>query len=120
MDTIQIKDLRFHGRHGVLPEENALGQTFLVTLTLESDLRPAGTSDDLKQSIDYRGPIAVAREIVEGPPVKLLETLAERIAGDILARFPAIHAVTVETGKPAPPLPETCGGVFVKIHRTRP
>ncbi len=120
MDSIQIKDLRFHGRHGVLPEENALGQTFLVTLTLETDLRAAGTGDNLAQSIDYRGPIGVAREIVEGPPVKLLETLAERIADGILNRYPAIHAVTVEAGKPAPPVPETCGGVFVKIRRIRP
>ncbi len=120
MDFIHIKDLKFHGRHGVLPEENTLGQHFLVSLILETDLQPAGESDDIERGIDYRRLVAAAREVVEGPPVKLLETLAERIAEGILDRFPGIHAVTVQTGKPTPPIPETCGGVFVRIRRTRP
>ncbi len=119
MDTIRIKDLRLHGHHGVLPEENRLGQHFLVSLELETDLQPAGSADDMDRGIDYRRVIAAVREVMEGPPLKLLEALAERIAGSLLERFPEVSAVTVETGRPVPPIPEGCGGIYVKIRRSR-
>lgn len=119
MDKIHLRDLRFYGRHGVLPEENKLGQHFLVSLTLEVDLHPAGTSDDIKRGTDYRKIIGLAREVVEGTPVKLLETLAERIAERTLEGLPAVRAVTVEVGKPHPPIDVDSGGVFVEIRRER-
>ncbi len=119
MDRIRIRDLRFFGRHGVLPEENRLGQPFLVSLSLEADLEPAGRSDDLTRSIDYRKLVRLAGEVVEGPPVRLLETLAERIAARVLNTFPIVRSVTVEVGKPNPPLPLPSSGAFVEIRRSR-
>ena len=53
MDKIRIKNLELFAKHGVFPEENALGQKFLVSADLYTDIRPAGLTDDLNASIDY-------------------------------------------------------------------
>ena len=53
MDQISIEKLVVFGNHGVYPEENALGQKFVVSITLYTDTRKAGRTDDLSCSINY-------------------------------------------------------------------
>ena len=53
MDKIKIKDLELYCRHGVYPEENALGQKFLFSAVLHVSTREAGKTDDLGQSVNY-------------------------------------------------------------------
>eukprot|EP00983_Pelagomonas_calceolata_P066417 1149032-Pelagomonas_calceolata.AAC.4 len=50
-DTIHITGARFYGYHGVLPEENVVGQPFVVDLLLHCDLGEAGSSDDLQATV---------------------------------------------------------------------
>ena len=52
-DKIHIKDLELFCNHGVFPEETKLGQKFLLSLTLYTDIREAGRTDDLTKSIHY-------------------------------------------------------------------
>src|SRR5918997_3285256 len=106
-DRILLEGMVFHGRHGTLPAERELGQPFVVDIELRLDLQPAGLSDDLTQTVDYSEVHRQAKEIVEGPPVSLTETLAERIAGRILEDFPTVDAVRVKVAKPNVRLDET-------------
>lgn len=53
MDKITIKNLEVFAHHGVFPEENALGQKFIITAHLYTDTRAAGKTDELSSSIDY-------------------------------------------------------------------
>jgi len=53
MDQIRIEDLEVFARHGVCPEENALGQKFLISAVLYVDIRKAAEQDDIHQSVDY-------------------------------------------------------------------
>ena len=53
MDNIIIQNLEIYAYHGVYPEENKLGQKFILTLELFSDLRLTGKIDDLSNSISY-------------------------------------------------------------------
>jgi len=99
-DLILIEGMTFHGRHGTLPAERELGQPFVVSVELRLDLRPAGISDDLKKTVDYGEVHRLARGIVEGEPVGLTETLAERIAAAVLENFPIVEAVRVRVAKP--------------------
>ena len=39
MDTIYIKDLEVFANHGVYPEENKLGQKFVISADLSVDVR---------------------------------------------------------------------------------
>jgi len=119
-DRILLAEMVFHGHHGTLPAEHELGQPFVVSVELRLDLRPAGTSDDLTKSVDYGEVHRMARDIVEGPPVQLVETLAERIAAGILVNNPSVEAVKVRVAKPHVRLEDTVlAGSAVEILRRR-
>jgi dihydroneopterin aldolase len=119
-DRILLTDMVFHGHHGTLPAENELGQPFVVSIELHLDLRPAGSSDDLSRTVDYGEVHSMARDTVEGPPVQLIETLAERIAAGVLRDHPAVEAVKVRVAKPHVRLGDTVlAGSAVEILRRR-
>jgi 7,8-dihydroneopterin aldolase/epimerase/oxygenase len=119
-DRILLSDMVFHGHHGTLPAENYLGQPFVVSIELRLDLRPAGTSDDLAKTVDYGEVHRMARDIVQGQPVQLIETLAEKIAAGTLDEHPSIEAVKVKVAKPHVRLGDTVlAGSAVEILRRR-
>src|SRR5215203_314955 len=119
-DRILLTDMVFHGRHGTLDAERELGQPFVVSLELQLDLRPAGTSDDLTKTVDYGEVHRMARDIVEGAPVQLIETLAERIAAGVLETHPAVEVVKVRVAKPHGRLGDTVlAGSAVEVLRRR-
>ncbi|QED45909.1 dihydroneopterin aldolase [Cytobacillus dafuensis] len=119
MDRIIINKMAFYGYHGVFPEETRLGQRFIVDLTVETDLKKAGESDHLEDSINYGELYQVCKDVVEGKPLKLIEAVAEKIAGEMLDRFHAISQVTVRMIKPDPPIPGHYESVAVEITRGR-
>ena len=102
-DHILLKGMTFYGFHGVGPEEQSLGQRFVVDLEVRKDLRPAGASDDLRQTVDYSRLYRLVREVMEGPSRKLLENVAETIAQRVLDAF-EVEAVRVKVKKPDVPM----------------
>ncbi len=117
-DRILLEGMVFHGRHGTLPAERELGQPFIVDIELRFDLRPAGFSDDLTKTVDYGEVHRRVKEIVEGPPVNLVETIAERIAATILEDHSLVEAVRVKVAKPHVRLGDTVlAGSAVEILR---
>ncbi|KAJ4823327.1 hypothetical protein Tsubulata_001493 [Turnera subulata] len=99
-DKLILRGLKFHGFHGVLPEERILGQKFLIDVDAWMDLRIAGKSDCLSDTISYTDIYGIVKEIVEGPPHNLLESVAHLIASTTLTKFPRVSAVWVKVGKP--------------------
>ena len=73
MDRILLNGLVFFGKHGCHAAEQELGQKFLVDIELECDLRAAGESDSLEDTLDYVAIYNHAREVMEGESAKLLE-----------------------------------------------
>ncbi|TCS94275.1 dihydroneopterin aldolase [Hazenella coriacea] len=118
MDKIFFNHMYFYAYHGAFPEENRLGQRFMVDLELGLDLCPAGRSDDLKQTVNYAEIYQTVKEEVEGTQVKLVETLAERIADKCLSQYP-IEEIMVRVTKPDPPIPGHYQAVGVEIRRSR-
>jgi dihydroneopterin aldolase len=118
-DRIELRAMRFAGRHGFLPFEAERAQPFEVDVVVELDLAPAGSTDDLARTVDYGAVFAAARAVVEGPHVALIETLAERIAAAVLAGGPPVVAVTVRVRKPEAPLPGALAWAGVEIRRSR-
>ncbi|MFD2170658.1 dihydroneopterin aldolase [Tumebacillus lipolyticus] len=119
MDAIYISGMEFYGYHGVFEEENRLGQRFYADLTLYTSLREAGTTDDLTATIHYGEAYAEIKKIMEGEPVQLLETLAERIAQQMLSTYERVQKVRVKVTKPMPPFAGTLQGVAVEVYRER-
>ena len=79
MDEIRIKQLEVFAHHGVFPEENRLGQKFVVSAVLYTDLRRAGLTDDLNHSMDYGVVCAEIQHYLTAHTFQLLETAAERL-----------------------------------------
>lgn len=102
-DRIVLEGMRFYGFHGVNPEERVLGQEYLVDLAVEMDLRPAGASDRLEDTISYAHIYRAVRDIMEGEPRNLLEAAAQSIVDRVLADFP-VDSVSVCVKKPHPPI----------------
>lgn len=119
LDKIYVNKMEFYGYHGVFPEENRLGQRFIVDLAVSVDLSMAGKTDELEFSVNYGELYQVCREVVEGKPYKLVEAVAEKIAVSILSSFPLVNDVTVKVVKPDPPIPGHYKSVAVEITRGR-
>ena len=117
MDTIFIKGIELRGHHGVFAEERRLGQVFVVSLELGLDTRAAAEADKLALTVDYAAVIACVRDIVEGEPVCLVETLAGRVADAVLRGFPLVHHLTVEVQKPQAPVAARVSALGVVISR---
>ena len=118
MDRITITGIEAFGHHGVLAHEREYGQRFVVDVTLELDLRAAGASDDLADTVDYGSLSADVGALVAGEPCDLIEALAERIATRCLADA-RVGAVQVTVHKPSAPVPVVADEVSVTIRRVR-
>lgn len=117
-DRIFIRDLKVEARVGLTDEERSRPQGITINIEMVADLRAAGESDDISHTVDY-GEIAIAAaELARDTEVKLLETLAERIAARITASE-GVEMVTVEIAKDGPPIPERLRDVGVRIERRR-
>jgi 7,8-dihydroneopterin aldolase/epimerase/oxygenase len=117
-DRIQLSDIRCYGYVGFLPEEQVLGQWFVVDLGIDLDLAAAGRSDDLADTLDYRAVIDRTKTLVKTAKFALVERLAQAIADEILA-LPKVERVNVRLHKPAAPIPEFGGGITIDITRDR-
>ena len=117
MDRILMEGMVFFGRHGVFPAERELGARFTVDVELVADLSAAVRSDRLADTVDYAGAYRLVREVVEGDPCHLIESVAERIATRLLA-LERVRRATVRVRK-RPPLPGEFRSFGVEVTRER-
>ncbi len=117
MDLIQVNGIRAYGYVGYLPEERVLGQWFEVDLTLWVDLAPAGHSDNINDTVDYREAIAIVKSQITTAKFKLVEKLISAIADKILS-LEKVNQVRVKLSKPAAPIPNFSGKITLDITRS--
>lgn len=118
-DRIDLHAMEFDGRHGVSDEERAEAQAFELDVALTLDLRDAGRTDDLEQTVDYSTVFEHCRAIVEERSFRLLEGIAEAVAADLLAGFPRLESVVVRVRKPGVPIDGVLDYAGVEIERSR-
>lgn len=116
MDRIILKGMEFYGYHGVLKQEQQLGQKFEVDVELELDLQDAGTSDNLAATVSYADVYEVVRQVVTGPPRQLIEAVAEDVAAGVLTNS-RVKWVRVRLKKPQAPIAGQFAYMAVEIER---
>lgn len=119
MDKIILRGIRFYGHHGCSAEERKLGQPYLADLEIESDLSKAGKTDSLADSLDYSEVYRLVIKLGQTEEFTLIESLAYRIADEILRKFPKSDSVKLRISKPLPPMGEILDEFAVEISRTR-
>ncbi len=117
MDKIHIKNLEVFAHHGVFPEENVLGQKFLVSATLYTSTREAGKSDDLSCSIHYGEISHQIDSFLKEHTFRLLETAAEKLAEKLLLETKHLKKIKIEIKKPWAPVGLPLETVSVEIER---
>ncbi len=117
-DLIALRGLTAQGRHGWYDEEQARGQTFRVDVVLEVDTSAAAATDELADTVDYGTLAERVVAIIEADPVRLIETLAQRIA-DLCLDDPLVQTAEVTVHKPEAPVTVAFHDVSVTIRRSR-
>lgn len=117
-DVIRLRGLEFYAYHGAMPEEQVLGQKFLIDIDLYCDLSKAGSSDCVEDTIHYGEVYQVVRACVTEEKFLLIERLAEEIAQRVLEQF-ACKTIRVEVHKPQAPVPGIFRDISIEIWRGR-
>jgi len=110
--------MTFYGYHGISAAERQTGRRFEVDVELRMDMdRPAST-DRLSDTINYTEVYRTVEQMVLQNSFALLETIAVRLANQILERFKP-EEVTVRVRKKIPPVPGNLDHIEVEVKRRR-
>ena len=118
LDRITLNGLTAIGHHGVFDHERRDGQEFRVDVELGLDLTPAATTDDLARTVDYGHLADALVEVLTGPPVDLIETVALRMV-DLCLSQARVEWASVTVHKPNAPITPTFTDVAVTLERSR-
>lgn len=113
MGKISVLGIRVYAYHGCLPEETKIGSDYEVNVTIETDLKPSATTDDLKRTIDYVSINAIVKEEM-AQASKLLEHVVYRIIEKITCKHADIREIEVSVAKKNPPINGDVREVVVK------
>lgn len=117
MDKIKIQNLEVFAKHGVFPEENVLGQKFIVSAVLYTDTRKAGKTDDLTASIHYGEVSQFIDRYMREHTYQLIERAAESLAEELLLETKHLAKICLEVKKPWAPVGLPVEFVAVEIER---
>jgi 7,8-dihydroneopterin aldolase/epimerase/oxygenase len=116
---IELKELVFFARHGVLAEEAALGQRFRVDVVASLDPSLDLTQDRPESTVNYVELFETVQAIFTEQRFNLLESAANAMAGAILEQFPKVQSVTVKVKKPSVPVDCICDYFAAEVTRCR-
>jgi dihydroneopterin aldolase / 2-amino-4-hydroxy-6-hydroxymethyldihydropteridine diphosphokinase len=123
MFKINIKDLKLFGYHGVKQEEKTNGQNFLFNISIDigkdSFKKDGSYQDNIFDTVNYSGIIALIKEINSNNRFNLLETFSEVLAEKIISYSPLILKVKVKIEKISPPIKESIGSVGIEFELKR-
>nr|CAD6414250.1 dihydroneopterin aldolase [Rhizobium sp. Q54] len=116
--VITLKNCAFFARHGVLPEENRLGQRFFVDAEMEVEAGDVLSTDLVEHTVDYGVAFSLIEEVVTRRQRKLIEALAMDIARALCDRFPQIVRTAITLRKPSAPVQGVLDYAEVRVeHR---
>lgn len=99
LDRIHIRDLSQRCIIGIFDEERREKQDVVINITLHADLRRAGQSDRMADTVDYKAIKKRVITVVEASAYFLIEALAERIA-ELCLEDSRVRRVDVRVAKP--------------------
>ena len=118
-DRIILTDLAFYGYHGVMLEENKLGQRFRIDLECGIDLKRAGDNDLVEATVSYADIYALVKAATEETRYKLIEALAQHIVDRLFDAFAPFEWIRIRIRKPEAPIPAVAGEFAIELLRTR-
>ena len=99
MDKIFLRELKVETIIGIWDWERKIRQTIVIDLEMSADIAKAAASDDIEDTLNYKGVAKRVQQFVADSSFQLIETLAERIAGIVREEF-GVAWVRVVVHKP--------------------
>lgn len=115
---ILLENIRFFAYHGVVPQETTVGNEFIVSLRLKTDITRAIESDDVADTVNYAEIHQAVKEEMDIPS-KLLEHVAGRIVRRLFNDFPTIERIDLKLSKRNPPMGADIETAGVEVHIER-
>lgn len=100
---IFLKDICCYAYHGVAPQENIIGNEYIINLKLKVNISRAMQTDDVADTVNY----AEIHEAVMAEMAissKLLEHVCGRIVDKLFEKFPDIEEIELRLSKRNPPM----------------
>lgn len=119
VDKILIKGMKVFGYHGTRPEEQANGQDFIIDVEMLLDLKKAGHTDHMEDTVDCYQIYSMTKQIAKNNVFRLIERLADNIAREILSKNDKIEEVKVRITKPDAPLTGEFESIGAELVLTR-
>ena len=116
---IEMKELVFFAKHGLLEAEAILGQRFRVDLLAELDPSLELAQDTPESTVNYVDLFETVKEVFTGQRFNMIEAAADQIALTILERFPKVISVVVKVKKPSVPVDCVCDYFAAEVSRCR-
>jgi len=111
-----MKNMIFYAYHGVSDSEKILGGKFEIDLALELDLKKAGITDNLNDTLNYESIYSTVKDCINQKKFYLVEALADHIAKNVIDKY-AVQKITVRIRKPHAPIKGVLDTVEVEIQR---
>ncbi len=115
-DRIHISELRVQCVIGINDWERRVKQDVVIDITLHADLKAAGESDDIADTVNYRDINKRVLEHVEASSYGLIEALAENVAR-LCLEAPGVLRADVRVAKPG--ALRGAASVSVEVSRER-
>ena len=109
--------MKVFANHGVLEEEKINGQDFYLNAKVYVDMRKAGLTDKLEDTINYDMICIYLAEVFAERTFDTIEAAAEYTLQEVIVNFPAIEAMELEVRKPHAPLTYVPEDISVTIYR---
>lgn len=115
---IFLKEIRCYAYHGVAPQENLIGNEYVIDLKLKVDISQASQTDEVTDTVSY----ADVHELIKAEmavPSKLLEHVGGRMAAKLFEEFPAIEEIELRLSKRNPPMGADIDTAGIELHCSR-
>lgn len=113
---IHLRDVRLHAYHGVMEQEQKVGNDYTVDVRVGYPIERAAKTDDVADTLNYAELYGVVKREMDVPS-KLLEHVAGRIAKAIEQEFPAATSIDLTITKLNPPFGADCHGAGIELHK---
>lgn len=115
MGKIAIEGMRFYAYHGFYPQEQLIGNEFLVDIYVQAKFDKASSDDDLGGTINYETLYRISKLEMQRKS-KLLEHVGQRIVERIKSIFEQVEAVHLRIRKLNPPLGGVVASASIEIE----
>ncbi|MEL6833880.1 MAG: dihydroneopterin aldolase [Bacteroidota bacterium] len=114
MAVIGLEGMRFHGPHGFYPEEEVLGNEFVIDIYVSANTQRAAMRDDLGETVNYETVYLMVQSEMK-KSAQLIETLADRIIGRISDYYENISGIRLVIRKLNPPLGGDVQAAYIEV-----